>query len=511
MTGKIDYSKSKTASKGRDGDQFMAHIAPGEIIVPPVISDELKEALYAEMRAAGIDPAQYEANGGEYSINPETGLPEFGFLSKVFKKVKNVVKKIAPIAQVVLPFIPGIGLPLAAGLGAGLGAVSGQGLKGIAAGALSGASGGIGSALGKGISSATGLSGLASKSIGSALVGGAGKALSGGNLRDSILSGGISGLGSLYQSGGFNNLGKAFKDGGASGLLTQFGDNISGTGDVLEATGGATAKAIGGGGSSSYSDPATIDASQVGKIREGSFLPEGTKFNVPDVTTTGSGEKITWNTPSYKPDITTLPSGEKITWNAPNAAPSAPDNLFDRIVNSSPEGADDMASNKNRGLTSLANAGIGVYSNNKAAEQLLKTQQQGLAALQPYMNQQWNPTDLENEPGYQFQLKQGQKGIDSAAAARGEYYSGDAIRAAGEYATGLADSNAQSAYSRWRGDQNANIQSVLAQYGMLSDQGNTKANKTIANSNVLTDSISNYFAPEDDFKSLIAKYLAQRG
>jgi hypothetical protein len=467
MKSKIDYSKNKTAEKGRDGDEFMAHIAPGEIIVPPVISDELKEALYAEMRAAGIDPAQYEANGGEYSINPETGLPEFGFLSKIFKPVKKLVKSLGPVLPIALNFIPGIGTLAAAGLGAGIGAISGGGLKGALSGALGAASGGIGNSLAGSIAGATGLSSLASKSIGSALVSATGKAVGGGNLKDSILAGGISGLGSLYQSGGLNNLGKAFKEGGVSGALSKLGDNISGTGDVLQATGGASAKAVGGGGTSSYSNSANMTAD--GDL--GSLLD------------------------SLKADTVAQPET----------------NLFDRIVNSTPEGASDVAKNKNSGLTSLANAGIGVYSNNKAAQQLLKTQQQGLAALQPYLNQQWSPTDLENDAGYQFQLKQGQKGIDSAAAARGQYYSGDAIRAAGEYATGLADSTAQSAYSRWRNDQNANIQSVLSQYGMLSDQGNTKANQTIANSNLLTDSISNYFAPEDDFKSLIAKYLAQRG
>jgi hypothetical protein len=42
-------------------------------------------------------------------LNPLTGLPEFGFLSKVWKKAKKIVKKVAPIA---VNFIPGVG-PLA--------------------------------------------------------------------------------------------------------------------------------------------------------------------------------------------------------------------------------------------------------------------------------------------------------------------------------------------------------------------------------------------------------------
>jgi hypothetical protein len=42
-------------------------------------------------------------------INPQTGLPEFGWLSKIAKKLKKVVKKIAPIAAV----IPGPWQPFA--------------------------------------------------------------------------------------------------------------------------------------------------------------------------------------------------------------------------------------------------------------------------------------------------------------------------------------------------------------------------------------------------------------
>lgn len=41
-----------------------------------------------------------------------------GFLSKAWKSVKNVVKKVAPIAAIAAPFIPGLGPMLGAGIGA---------------------------------------------------------------------------------------------------------------------------------------------------------------------------------------------------------------------------------------------------------------------------------------------------------------------------------------------------------------------------------------------------------
>ena len=101
--GRIDYSETEVAAKGRDGDKFMAHVAPGEMVVPPVISEETRAKLHEEMLAAGLDPNEYTVGAG-MSINPETGLPEFGFFKKVFKSVKKVVSKVmeSPIGKVAL-------------------------------------------------------------------------------------------------------------------------------------------------------------------------------------------------------------------------------------------------------------------------------------------------------------------------------------------------------------------------------------------------------------------------
>ena len=62
--------------QGRNGDTILAHINPTE----------------AKM---------LEAMGGSGTINPKTGLPEYGFSWK----------KLFKAASFILPFIPGIGLP----------------------------------------------------------------------------------------------------------------------------------------------------------------------------------------------------------------------------------------------------------------------------------------------------------------------------------------------------------------------------------------------------------------
>jgi LysM repeat protein len=105
----VDNSGKGLAALGRNEDRFMAHVAQGEMVVPPVISDNTKALIRQEMRAVGLNPQEYEVGQG-MSINPITGQAEFGFLKKLAKSVKKVVKKVAPIAAV----IPGPWQPFAA-------------------------------------------------------------------------------------------------------------------------------------------------------------------------------------------------------------------------------------------------------------------------------------------------------------------------------------------------------------------------------------------------------------
>ena len=104
----VDNSGKGLAALGRNEDRFMAHVAKGEMVVPPVISDKTKSLIKKEMQAVGLDPREYEVGQG-MSINPITGQAEFGFLKKLAKSVKKVVKKVAPIAAV----IPGPWTPFA--------------------------------------------------------------------------------------------------------------------------------------------------------------------------------------------------------------------------------------------------------------------------------------------------------------------------------------------------------------------------------------------------------------
>ena len=118
---------SGIAGLGRGEDTMLAHVAPGEMVVPPVITPETQKIIEQEMMAVGLDPNEYKVGGG-MSINPITGMAEFGFLKKLGKSLKKVVKKVAPIAAVGLGIagIGGVG-PLGGLLGKGAGtATSGK-------------------------------------------------------------------------------------------------------------------------------------------------------------------------------------------------------------------------------------------------------------------------------------------------------------------------------------------------------------------------------------------------
>jgi len=173
---RIDNSGQGLARLGRDEDKYMAHVAPNEMVVPPVISPETRALIEAEMKAVGLDPNEYTVGEG-MSINPITGMPEFGWLKKTFKSVKKVVKKAAPVIGVASMFIPGLGPAISGALGKVGGAVvSGLGKVPGIGGALSKGA----SFIGKGIGSLTG--------VGKGFAPGAGGG-TGGNIFSKIKSG----------------------------------------------------------------------------------------------------------------------------------------------------------------------------------------------------------------------------------------------------------------------------------------------------------------------------------
>jgi hypothetical protein len=179
---------NKIAQMGRRGDSELAHINPFE-----------RRLL--------------ESYGGSGTINPRTGLREFGWLKKLFKKIAPIL----PIALSILA--PGIGTAIGSALSGGalagtaarmLGSAAIGGLSSAAAGgnALKGAIGGAlgagaGGALGSAIGDATGmtLSNTAQNVLGSSLIGGAQSAATGGDFLTGAVQGGVGGYAGSTLSG----------------------------------------------------------------------------------------------------------------------------------------------------------------------------------------------------------------------------------------------------------------------------------------------------------------------
>lgn len=111
-----------------------------------------------------------------------------------------------------------------------------------------------------------------------------------------------------------------------------------------------------------------------------------------------------------------------------------------------------------------------------------------------------NESDLEQTPGYQFNLNQGLKSVQNSAAARGLGSSGAAMKGAASYATGLADStyqnqfnnavtNQSNAFNRLMGvtSLGANSANSLANYGITTGTGVASTQVGIGNANAAAD------------------------
>lgn len=87
-------------------------------------------------------------------------------------------------------------------------------------------------------------------------------------------------------------------------------------------------------------------------------------------------------------------------------------------------------------------------------------------------------SDYQEDPGYQFRLSEGMKGLDRSAAARGGLQSGAALKAAANYSQNAASNEYGNAYNRYNQDQ-GNQFNRLASVAGLGQTANS-ANQTSA-------------------------------
>ena len=129
------------AQYGRNGDTMMAHVSPGEMVVPQDVLQEnpqIARGLGMAFQDSGMDPLRYTVGSGYNSINPVTGEPEFFDWRKALKKGLDYGKKFlgssagqAVTTQVLGDLLqgrkPSLRDALVSGaIGGGLGALSGD-------------------------------------------------------------------------------------------------------------------------------------------------------------------------------------------------------------------------------------------------------------------------------------------------------------------------------------------------------------------------------------------------
>lgn len=97
-------SKRKTEKKGRGGDEILAHLTPGEIVIPRAFAEdyEFRTILTRFFKENKADLRQFIVADSKNKVNPKTGYLEFGWLSDVVKSFKKVFKEAGRIEKQIL-------------------------------------------------------------------------------------------------------------------------------------------------------------------------------------------------------------------------------------------------------------------------------------------------------------------------------------------------------------------------------------------------------------------------
>ena len=294
------------AAMGREGDNMLAHLETGELVIPRKFLDEneeFKSYVMAFFDGQGVDPDRYIAGSDANSINPETGIAEF-FFKKLFGKIKKtvkkvgkavgkVVKKVVQVAKKVAPVVlPIIGTAV---FGPVFGAAAGSGIatllnggsakdalkSALLAGATGAVAGGIRGAMTPGVGFTRGMSAAANPANISQGLKNIGTFMSG---EKSILQGGLreAGIGTLDTST-FGPAGKTIEGKTISSLMA--GAESAGAGAGAGAGGGA-----GGGGAGAAN---TGEKTLTQKAKDLVFGPEPTAEQIGTAKATAYQDALT--------------------------------------------------------------------------------------------------------------------------------------------------------------------------------------------------------------------------
>lgn len=111
----------------------------------------------------------------------------------------------------------------------------------------------------------------------------------------------------------------------------------------------------------------------------------------------------------------------------------------------------------------------------------------GLMAPGKQLTRNFSMADFRADPGYQFRLREGMRGVENSAAARGGLLSGNTLKALANYNQQAASNEYMNSYNRFNNDQ-SNLYNRLAG---LANTGQTTANSLSALGSNTAQSIGN--------------------
>lgn len=323
---------------------------------------------------------------------------------------------------------------------------------------------GIGTALGiGGLTTATGAATSLGGGLGGAIGGAAGGGLSGGGLKGTLTGAALGGAGGYLANGGASELIGGTQLGNTLGLSNPTGGSL--IGNAIGSSG------IGGSASTGAGLFSNLLSGNTFGTTAGSVLPNGVG------PTQGSG----------------------VLGNLGRASSSI-GNSIGGLTGGGGGGSSFS------GIGTIGSA-LGGFQQDAALKKI-KAQQLGATNQQLANLENLNPVDVQNDPGYQFNLEQGQQGLNRALGASGGLFSGAALKAASEYNQNFANNYYQQAYQRQAGK-------VGAQNDIYGTQGNINSGATLGRSNNLNQTLSNalganvgnYSGTQDD---LLRRLLLQR-
>lgn len=143
--------------------------------------------------------------------------------------------------------------------------------------------------------------------------------------------------------------------------------------------------------------------------------------------------------------------------------------------------------------TNLASGLLKYSAQDDIEKQLLAAQGRVESALQPYaqsLQAGFDPSQLENDPGYQYRLQQGQNALERSLAAQGLGSSSAALKATQELGQGLAAQQYDNAYQQWLAKNQLGA-GVAGQMGdIYGNQGNITGGATAGKTNAIAETLA---------------------